>query len=146
MEPSSETTIMMIAIVVTLITIIWGVLYHRNKRKEIKNLEDDLEKKSKVIDSIEGFVNKKLLEQFNRTQDNHKLMIETLDSKIKSLESSQDDFSLQDDKSKLIHVELVKDLTSTYKELQENEKTELENGKDMLDKAFRELKEQQPQF
>ncbi len=142
MEPSSETTIMMIAIVVTLITIFWGVLYRRNKQIEINKLKNDLEKKSKVIDSIEGFVNKKLLEQFKQTQDNHKLMIETLDSKIKSLESSQDDFSLQDDKSKLIHIELVKDLTSMYKELQDNERTELEKGKDRLDHAFREFKEQ----
>ncbi len=142
MESSNETTIMMIAVVVALITIIWGVLYRRNKRMEIKKLEDGLEKKSKVIDSIEEFINKKLLEQFSRTQENHKLMVEKLESKIKSLKSSQDDFSLQDDRSKLIHVELVKDLTSMYRELQENERIELEKGKDRLDQIFREFKEQ----
>jgi len=142
MESSNETTIMMIAVVVALITIIWGVLYRRNKRMEIKKLEDGLEKKSKVIDSVEEFINKKLLEQFSRTQENHKLMVEKLESKIKSLKSSQDDFSLQDDRSKLIHVELVKDLTSTYRELQENERIELEKGKDRLDQIFREFKEQ----
>ena len=146
MEPSSETTIMMIAIVVALITIFWGILYHRNKRLEIKRLEDDLENKSKILNSIEKFVNEKLFEQFKRTQDNHKVMVETLESKIKSLESSQDDFSMQDDKSKLIHIELVKDLTSMYKELQDNERIELEKGKDRLDQAFREFKEQLPQF
>jgi len=142
MESSNETTIMMIAVVVALITIIWGVLYRRNKRMEIKKLEDGLEKKSKVIDSVEEFINKKLLEQFSRIQENHKLMIEKLESKIKSLKSSQDDFSLQDDRSKLIHVELVKDLTSMYRELQENERIELEKGKDRLDQIFREFKEQ----
>ena len=142
MESSNETTIMMIAVVVALITIFWGVLYRRNIRMKIKKLEDDLEKKSKVIDSIEGFVNKKLLEQFSRIQENHKLMVEKLESKIKALESSQDNFLLQDDKSKLIHVELVKDLTSMYRELQENEKIEMEKGKDRLDQIFREFKEQ----
>ncbi len=141
MESSNETTIMMIAVVAALITIFWGVLYRRNKSLEIKKLKEGLEKKSNLIDSIEEFINKKLLEQFSRTQDNHKLMIEKLESKIKSLKSSQDDFSLQGDKSKLIHVELVKDLTSMYKEIQENEKIELEKGKDMLDQAFREFKE-----
>ena len=142
MEPSNESTIMMIAIVIALISIFWGVLYRRNKLKEIKKLEDDLEKKSKVIDSTEEFINKKLLEQFSRINGNHKLIIEKLDSKINSLESTQDDFSLQDDRSKLIHVELVKDLTSMYRELQENEKIELEKGKDRLDQIFREFKEQ----
>ncbi len=142
MESSNETTIMMIAVVVALITIFWGVLYRRNIRMKIKKLEDDLENKSKVIDSIEGFVNKKLLEQFSRIQENHKLMVEKLESKIKALESSQDNFLLQDDKSKLIHVELVKDLTSMYRELQENEKIELEKGKDRLDQIFRDFKEQ----
>ncbi len=142
MESSNETTIMMIAVVVALITIIWGVLYSRKKRIEIKRLKDGLKKKSQVIDSIEGFVNKKLLEQYKRTNENHLLMIKKLESKIKSLESSQDDFSLQDDRSKLIHVELVKDLTSTYRELQENERIELEKGKDRLDQIFRDFKEQ----
>jgi len=133
---------MMIAVVVALITIIWGVLYSRKKRIEFKRLKDGLKKKSEVIDSIEGFVNKKLLEQFKHTNDNHLLMIKKLESKIKSLESSKDDFSLQDDRSKLIHVELVKDLTSTYRELQENERIELEKGKDRLDQIFRDFKEQ----
>lgn len=142
MESTNDTTIMMIAVVVALITIIWGVLYSRKKRIEIKKLEDGLKQKSEVIDSIEGFVNKKLLEQFKRTSDNHQLMINKLESKIKALESSQKNFLLQDDKSKLIHVELVKDLTSTYRELQENEKIELEKGKDRLDQIFRDFKEQ----
>ena len=142
MESSNETTIMMIALVVALITIIWSVLYSRKKRIEIKRLKDGLKKKSQVIDSIEGFVNKKLLEQYKRTNENHLLMIKKLESKIKSLESSQDDFSLQDDRSKLIHVELVKDLTSTYRELQENERIELEKGKDRLDQIFRDFKKQ----
>lgn len=142
MESTNDTTIMMIAVVLALITIIWGVLYSRKKRIEIKKLEDGLKQKSEVIDSIEGFVNKKLLEQFKRTSDNHQLMINKLESKIKALESSQNNFLLQDDKSKLIHVELVKDLTSTYRELQENEKIELEKGKDRLDQIFRDFKEQ----
>jgi len=133
---------MMIAVAVALITIIWGVLYSRKKRIEIKKLEDGLKQKSEVIDSIEEFVNKKLLEQFKRTSDNHQLMINKLESKIKALESSQNNFLLQDDKSKLIHVELVKDLTSMYRELQENEKIELEKGKDRLDQIFRDFKEQ----
>jgi len=142
MESTNGTTIMMIAVAVALITIIWGVLYSRKKRIEIKKLEDGLKQKSEVIDSIEGFVNKKLLEQFKRTSDNHQLMINKLESKIKALESSQNNFLLQDDKSKLIHVELVKDLTSMYRELQENEKIELEKGKDRLDQIFRDFKEQ----
>ena len=142
MESTNDTTIMMIAVAVALITIIWGVLYSRKKRIEIKKLEDGLKQKSEVIDSIEGFVNKKLLEQFKRTSDNHQLMINKLESKIKALESSQNNFLLQDDKSKLIHVELVKDLTSMYRELQENEKIELEKGKDRLDQIFRDFKEQ----
>ncbi len=142
MESSNDTTIMMIAVVVALITIIWDVFYSRKKRIEIKKLEDGLKNKSEVINSIEGFVNKKLLEQFSRIQENHKLMVEKLESKIKALKSSQDNFLLQDDKSKLIHVELVKDLTSMYRELQENEKIEMEKGKDRLDQIFREFKEQ----
>ena len=142
MESSNDITIMMIAVVVALITLFWGVLYRRKKRIEIKKLEDGLKNKSEVINSIEGFVNKKLLEQFSRIQENHKLMVEKLESKIKALESSQDNFLLQDDKSKLIHVELVKDLTSMYRELQENEKIEMEKGKDRLDQIFREFKEQ----
>jgi len=142
MESTNDTTIMMIAVAVALITIIWGVLYSRKKRIENKKLEDGLKQKSEVIDSIEGFVNKKLLEQFKRTSDNHQLMINKLESKIKALESSQNNFLLQDDKSKLIHVELVKDLTSMYRELQENEKIELEKGKDRLDQIFRDFKEQ----
>ncbi len=142
MESTNDTTIMMIAVAVALITIIWGVLYSRKKRIENKKLEDGLKQKSEVIDSIEGFVNKKLLEQYKRTSDNHQLMINKLESKIKALESSQNNFLLQDDKSKLIHVELVKDLTSMYRELQENEKIELEKGKDRLDQIFRDFKEQ----